>query len=280
MTVSALTDFQMQISVDGSSVPPTLVIGPTTNYLITEVDGFGVPTVRSDDLPKPEDIGAYFGRDLIGQRMITVKMTVVGTSQSNALDNLDALFSAWQLATPDGSAFMQLYYKLPGRTARFFKGRPRDVVVDWTAVQGSQIPVTLLFATADPAAYDSTAHTTNATIVTAGTPVTLSAANGGNFRTLPLVTINGPITNPSIKNVNTGETLSFTAILGALDSLVIDFNNRTVTNGLSGNQYFQKDPTSVWWEMAAATTTNIQFNCTAKGSGNGCLVAWNNAYLS
>jgi len=61
----------------------------------------------------------------------------------------------------------------------------------------------------------------------------------GSFAEYPVVTILGPITNPVLTNVSTGETLDFTGItIAALDSYIIDcrFGYKTVKDAAGTNK--------------------------------------------
>lgn len=289
MTIT--TDFAWQVGDDG---PDALVMGPGTPYLVTEPDGFGIPTVRNGDLPRPSDRGAYFGRDFIGQRMVTLKVTVGGTSPTDAVAKLQALFAAWQLATPDGSAYMPLKFKLPGQDVQRFHGRPRDAVPDYTMVQGSQIPVTLLFATADPSVLDDTLSSMSAPLQNVGTGRTyprtyprvygagasggiILANNAGNFNTRPVATIVGPCVNPIVTNFTTGEFMQLAISLGATDTLVIDFDARTINlNGSS--RYSTKASGSTWFELAPGTT-EVHFNANAFSLGSTLTLTWRSAWM-
>lgn len=282
------TDYTMQVGEGG------LTIGAGTDYLITEIDGFGIPTVRNGDLPRPSDRGAYFGRDFIGQRMVTLKVTVSGDSDSDALDNLDALFGAWQLDTPDGSAYMPLLFKVPGRNTRRFHGRPRDAAVDETVLQASQIPVTLLFATADPSIFDDALSSVSVGLANVGAgrtyPLTyprvygagasggiIEALNAGNYASRPVATIVGPCVNPIVTNADTGEFVQCIITLGSTDSLVIDFDARTVElNGES--RYSTKTSDSTWWDLAPGTT-EVHFTANAFTTGATCTLAWRSAWM-
>lgn len=286
--MSLTTDFTLQIGDSG------LIIGAGTDYLVTEVDGFGVPPVRNGDTPRPADRGSYFGRDFIGQRLVTLKVVVVGDDQSAALDNLDALFAAWQLDTPDGSAYMPLKFLVPGRDARRFHGRPRDAAVDETTVQGSQIPVTLLFATADPSIFADALSSDTVPLADVGSGRTydltfprvygagsaggiILAENAGNYPTRPVATIVGPCTNPTIENVDTGETMDFVISLTADDSFVVDFDARTIElNGQS--RYSTKTTASTWWELAPGTT-EVHFNANAFELGASLTLEWRSAWI-
>ena len=282
------SDYTMQIG-DG------LVIGAGTEYIVTEVDGFGIPAVRNGDTPRPSDRGSFFGRDFIGHRMVTVKVTVVGDSDSDALDNLEALFAAWQLATPDGDAYMPLRFQVPGRDTRRFHGRPRDAAVDETAIQGAQIPVTLLFATADPSIFSDDLSSDTVPLADPGGgrsyPLTfprvfgsggvaggvIFATNQGNYATRPVATIVGPCVNPSIENVDTGEVMAFTITLASTDTLVVDFDARTVElNGAS--RYSTKTTASTWFELAPGTT-EIHFTASSFTAGAELTLEWRSAWM-
>lgn len=285
------TDFAWQVGDDG---PGALVMGPGTNYLVTEPDGFGIPAVRNGDLPRPADRGSYFGRDFIGQRMVTLKVTVAGVSPTDVVSNLQDLLAAWQLDTPDGSAFMPLKFKLPGQDVQRFHGRPRDAVPDYSIIQASQIPVVLLFATADPSVFDDTLSSISVPLANVGSGRTyprtyprvygagaaggiINAVNAGNFATRPVATIVGPCVNPRIENVLTGETMSFTIALASTDSLVVDFDARKVElNGQS--RYSTKNSGSTWFELLPGTT-EVHFTANAFSLGASLTLAWRSAWM-
>lgn len=285
-------DWQVQVGDDDD--PNAVVLGPGTDYIVTEFPGFGIPTVRNGDLPRPADRGSYFGRDFIGQRLPTLKVTVGGDTPADAFDNLEALMAAWQLDTPDGSAYMPLKFQVPGRAPRRFHGRPRDVSEDQSAVQGSQIALVMLFATADPSVFSDDLSSESAPLANVGSgrtyPLTfprvygagsaggiILADNAGNYATRPVATIVGPCTNPTIENVATGETMAFVISLGSTDSLVVDFAARTIAlNGQS--RYSAKTAQSAWWELAPGTT-EVHFNANAFTLGASLTLTWRSAWM-
>ncbi len=75
------------------------------------------------------------------------------------------------------------------------------------------------------------------------------ATNDGTWTTLPVVTINGPITNPELVNLTTGESLVLAITLGPTDSLVLDFVARTITLNGTASRYSALQIGSVWWEL-------------------------------
>jgi hypothetical protein len=61
----------------------------------------------------------------------------------------------------------------------------------------------------------------------------------GSWRTFPVITITGPITNPVITNLTTGDKLDFTGItIAAANTYTIDlaYGRKTITNQLGANK--------------------------------------------
>lgn len=81
----------------------------------------------------------------------------------------------------------------------------------------------------------------------------VSAINAGNFETRPIITVAGPLSNPSIMHVEDGRFISFTGMtLGAGDRLVVDTDARIST--LNG-AYRTADLTSWWWVLQPGSHT-------------------------
>jgi hypothetical protein len=89
-------------------LPGGLMLGESP-YLI-DVDGpqvFGAPELRRVDRPRPGDHGVIFvGPDLLGAVSITIPVVVLGISEIDVLDNLQALAAACQPVAGYGSLIM------------------------------------------------------------------------------------------------------------------------------------------------------------------------------
>lgn len=271
------------------------ILGPDEPYVVTNVDGFGVPHVRTGDNPRPEDVGIYFGRDFIGARTVIVDVTVTGDDDADALTNFDALMAAWQLATPDSTAAMPLKLRLPGRGNVRVHGRPRDVSADLSNLNAGRIPCTLLFATDSPAILSDTLLTVTVGLAEAGAGRTyprvyplvygagasggiIHATNAGNYASRPVVTIVGPCVNPKVEDVPAGAFMQCIISLASTDTLAIDFDARTILlNG--ANRYGTKTIDSTWWELAPGTS-EVHFTANAFQAGATCTLAWRPAWLS
>ena len=81
----------------------------------------------------------------------------------------------------------------------------------------------------------------------ASVTVPMTLVNTGTFETRPVLTVNGPVTNPAIVNATAGAQISFTGlIMGPNDVLVIDTDARQAyLNGV----FYPADLNSGWWVL-------------------------------
>jgi hypothetical protein len=105
-------------------------------------------------------------------------------------------------------------------------------------------------------------------------PNGLTVTNVGNRPTPAILTIVGPVVNPTIINDTLSRTLAFAITLGALDSLVVDLGNRTVT--LNGNVNRRNTMTQSNWFLISQGDSFIRFG---GQSGTGTMtVTFRNAW--
>lgn len=119
------------------------------------------------------------------------------------------------------------------------------------------------------------------TLAAAPPPGAAVAANNGNFTSPPVALISGPVTAPSLINVTTGQTVSWSTLtLNPGDILAVDFLNReswvnppvlSMTPGIpsSGGTYWPADVSSGWWQLAPGDNA-IQVG---GQTGSGCSVS-------
>ena len=98
--------------------------------------------------------------------------------------------------------------------------------------------------------------------VGAGSTAVVAAAGKSGY--LPRVVVNGPRTNPVIRNDTTGEELRLNITLAAGQTLDVDFDKHTVFQGAT-NRYSAVDPTSTWWSLRRGN--NVVRNGGAAGTG-------------
>jgi hypothetical protein len=277
-----------QVSFNG------VTMGDGTNVDIVSLTGFdALPTINQSDIDRLRDWGQYSGSYFSTGRELVLSVEISDTTGSDTSfrTTIDAFAAAMQ-TQPDTE--LPFAVCLPGwaQASRQANVRvtDRQLVVDY--------PYTRHFATAsvtfwatDPRIYDSTSTTVTASqpSLTGGTPwpivwpapwgsiVTGTAAvnvvNVGTFETRPVLTLTGPISNPSITNTGTGQSLTFQGlVLGGSDTLVVDFRAHTAIVNGSSNARGTLTAASAWFLFppgttslvltGGATTSGTQLSCT------------------
>lgn len=282
-----MTLLDYQLSIGG------LALGPGTNYIVQNVDGFGPADMRTTDVPRPRDHGEFYGLDFLPGRTVTITAVIKGSSPANVVANIDALLAVWQPISTDTSTVNVLTYKFPGQDQRQFNGRPRRCPIDTSRIIGNNAPIVLEYFVADPRQY-SALNTVSVGVssVTSGRsyprtyPLTfgggssnaISAVNAGNFSTRPTARIIGPATNPSILNSNAGQHVKFAITLGASDFLDIDFDAKTVVLNGTASRYSTLTTDSAWWSLAPGMTT-VQFSADTSTGATALTFNWASAWL-
>jgi hypothetical protein len=110
---------------------------------------------------------------------------------------------------------------------------------------------------------------------TSNTPFA-GVTNNGNTTTYPTIEITGPCNGPSITNLATGQTLSFTnASLSATDTITVDTYMKTVLlNGTAARNLL--DASSSWYGIGTGSTT---FEFSVLGGSGSATISYRNAYI-
>lgn len=266
--------------------------GVGTNIQVLQSSGLeDLPTVRSNDVNRPRDTGEFIGLDFSGGRDVTVDLLLLDTA--GAAD-LYTTIQALQTATvPIQSGTLPLTFQVPGRINRQVNARPRrrsiPVNVDYSV---RYVKASVEFHCADPRIYDVNISTLalNLPVVSGGLSWPLhwplswgtatsgagTATNAGNVNTRAVVTFAGPLTAPSIKNATTGQTWACSAVLNNGDSLVVDFDQKTVLLNGTASRYSTIATGSVWWEIVPGANSIIYSASAGTGTAT---VAYRSAWL-
>jgi hypothetical protein len=102
--------------------------------------------------------------------------------------------------------------------------------------------------------------------------------NAGSWITYPVITITGPVQNPTIGNITTNQYMTINASLTNTDTLVIDLNQKLVTlNGVSARNLVAGNSQ---WFGAPAGTTYFSFTGTLTVLGTtSATVVYRSAYI-
>lgn len=277
-----------------------LTFGLGTSFNIIETDGIdGRPSVVKGDQQKSNADGAFGGIDFLTERTVTLKLAVGPAVSTAAYDALkDQIGTAFQ---PQPFAEMALLYD---NASRLINCRPARCEVprkrEWMGIYGEAL---IELVATDPRRYDAALQqiatglaTTSggvafpvvfpATFGAVGAGGTVNCTNAGFWPTSPLLTITGPVVNPIVDCLTTGQTLSLLTTLASTDVLQIDTSarsillNPTTSQGITtgANRYSALQPGSAWFVLAPGTS-QIRYRNSGGATASQLTVAFRNAYL-
>lgn len=258
------------------------LLGSGTAYGWQNLSGWlELPGTRMDDQARPFRHGAYAGQLLADERVITFEMVVMpwgATTIASAVDTLRRI-TALEEAPDEEPLVVRLLGQSWQVMARCDKrALPADRML---TVQAA--PAAVQWVATDPRLYSPGAQQNSSVgLPQSGVgglvfplvfPLTFGAGKSGGEMTLlntgtvttwPTWQITGPVTGPSISNVDTGETLVFdpTFTVPAGQTLTINTDARTVAIGAVN--YRSKLFAAQWFGLRAGVSTKIRF--TSAGS--------------
>ncbi len=255
----ALADFQLSYA--------GVTAGPGTEYRINSIEGIrSMPELRTSDYARLHHHGAYSGVDVLEGRIITVALTVVGTSASDFDTTLTALEGA-MVPLLTGSSPMS--YKLPSEVQRRVntRARKRALLIE-PSYKLNWAKMTVELFCGDPRIYDDTLTTT---AISGTTTIT----NAGNFEARPVITVTPSSSPVTITNAgdHSNKIVLATSSVGSIPSpCVIDLLNRTVVDGGGANRFDVVDPTTTWFVLAPGANAITV-------TGGTLSVAWRSAWI-
>lgn len=281
MTVSTLLNYQFAWN--------NFLFGNGTPHTLVSLDGLeGLPAIRNQDDDQGYADGMFSGNDFLGGRTITFTLMTLasapGGDGNTAQQNYNLLKGA---LLPQASGTTPLQFKLSGAAGvQRIGARVRTSLasVDSDFTYGF-IKSQFTFFCPDPKFYDDASSTSTLTIGNTagrgynrvypliyggGTAAAYTAINNSGWATsYPVITLNGPIINPTIGNYTTSQAITINGTYTANDVIVIDLASRLVTlNGLSARNLVAG--TSKWFNAPAGAS---QFYLSGTGTLLGTTVA-------
>lgn len=250
------------------------------------------PAVRTFDRERSLRHGFHAGEDLFATRTLELALEVWGSTAAELRDNLEALEDAFLLQSTE----LPLVTQIPGHvfTKQRVVCRPRNRSAPLTRATavGYLTEVVIQLEATDPRLYDNNLQsvTTSVTTETGGLSMplelpltfggtgdsgTIQAVNGGNFPAPWTARIDGPITNPQIENVDTGQIIQLGLSVASGDYLLLESDLQLVLLNGATSRSGELTSDSVWWDLAAGTT-NLRFTGTTSGSPQ-LTVSWRSA---
>ncbi|HEY9474988.1 MAG TPA: hypothetical protein VIS06_14190, partial [Mycobacteriales bacterium] len=279
-----------------------LLLGSGTPYRVMwPIEGLADhPDVAVSDQPRLRSDGLTAGDDFLDGRSIVLRVEMTGSDDAA----FAAAVSAFKRAFRSGSGVTEqpLTFQAPGVAdggVRRLVGRPRKLAAPVDRLWQQRIPVYMVqFDCTDPRIYDDVESTVSTDLADTGTghawpqmwPMDwggasasgiVTATNAGTYSTPWSVTITGPVTNPSVENVDTGDALRFSAngglTLADTDTLIIDSATRTALLNGTASRYDRLASPASWWDLNPGAT-RFRFGGTTTGTPTMALT-WRSAWI-
>ena len=268
--------------------------GGSSVYQIQTVNGLeDLPGIRNQDDNRGYFDGMFSGRDFLGGRTIVINFLTLAGNGNSAQANFNLLQAA---LLPQQSGTTPLQFQLSASGGLQFvnarvRARATTINPDYTY---GYIVSQITFFCPDPNYYDNTLQTATMGISSplgrsynrtyplsfgGGSQTSTALVNNAGWATsYPTITVGGPVTNPIIGSITTGQALSFNYIVGASDVIIIDLLNRTILlNGAPARNLLLG---SSQWFAAAPGNNSFYFNGSGTTAGTTyATVQWNNAYI-
>jgi hypothetical protein len=218
----------------------------TTIYPVSRFEGLGSAPLRTVEYENPREDGRSFGREYRGGRELTIEGGVKTPGDAVAAwEGQGALAEVFDGAASRGETrtVQPLRFRRPGKPTRVVYGRPDKFDPDVTQAVIGWVPWSATFRCSDPNYYDdteqvvvmSTITTTRGHIITGPGGVLTSpirtvaetfrsstVENAGDTPTWPVVTVRGPVADPSVALVGDDGQLRLNGSVAYDEEFVID----------------------------------------------------------
>lgn len=221
-------------------------IGENTDVTILNASGFGSPRVETALYARSGRHGSELPNAYWRERHLVFELGLRASSIANYATLRENVLKAFglprtgnslmQFSTIDGKDLQVTVQLNNAIEAPFEKGRVSSGILRLELVApepymygqtqtASTVALPVAGGTAIPTAIPLA-------LVSSGGVVTISNNGNGSFK--PVITIEGPVENPTILNATTGEQFTITGDFASVDTIVVDCEAETVTqNGVT-----------------------------------------------
>lgn len=287
------------ITTDGQIEFGGVLLGAGTPYRWVELAGWeDLPDVSTGDVDRPGMHGAWPGRSLVGERVITWQGRIKGVP----LDQFPATIKAFRAATRIGDE-QELVISALGETLLTYGRVTKRAIPQGLAYRVGSASFSVQWTCSDPRRY-SVAERSASAYLAVGVDVgggltypltypldygtgpastsTLIAVNELDADSPPVLVVRGPIERPMIVNLLTGVQLEFGITLASSDTLVIDCRVGTVLlNGITDRLYTRTAASAPieMFAVAGGESNPIALMAASWDEGNNLDAYWRDATL-
>lgn len=249
-----------------------LLIGSGTTVDVVEATGLDdLPDVASADFARDAAHGSDAGTDLARDRVVTIAGEIFEATEADMAAALSSFRDAFTIT----SSVAELAWQHPGEDPRviFARCRRRSIPTNLARSLGAPVWTVQLVAT-DPLIYSATESEASTSRTVPGTgflvpftaPFTLGAATAGTVRLTNAGSVaapwtarlEGPLTDPVLTNLSTGDRLSFTAngglTLAAGEYVDLASDGRSVLLAGTADRRLTLSLDSRWWSLPPGDT--------------------------
>lgn len=278
-----------------SGLSVSIGTGPDSNgtsWIWQQIDGWDSADVAGQVIQRSADHGGWPASQFLAPRILTV--TVMASAQTQALRDVARAQFQQALAvgiTPNDLTTLVYNEPIPKtclvrRSGKVTESKQTLTDVIFTAnlvcpdprKYGAQAKTAITYAASSGGGGGMIVPFVVPFTLDPGTPPgIMTVVNEGNFETRPTLTLQGPLTAPSVVNATYGMAISFSQIaLGPADQIVIDTDARACyLNGA----YCNADLSSAWWVLQPGPNT-LKLAATNYGSGGAYLgCQWSDAWV-
>lgn len=245
------------------------------DWILTSGSGwFGKPAPKAVRADKPASRGAYAGDEFPGARVVSLGGTLAAPDISTLRDAITRLTGICESSS-------QLYpLQCTDETGLQLTSQVRldgEIITDPVAARS--VAFSLQLYAPDPRKLSSNTKTSFSTLATPGTggvsyspgvnynpgvnygvpgtPGAVSATNAGNAPADMVITFTGPLTNPSLYNFATSDYITYTGVIAAGTTVVINTQTGSVISGNASRRNLLS--VSKWPVIPAKGTLNLAF---------------------
>lgn len=267
--------------------------GAGSPYQILEVNGLeGLPGIRNQDDNRGYADGMFTGRDFLAGRTITITFLTLASTGASAQANFNTIQRA---LLPQTSGTTPLYFLLSNaESTQVINARVRALRTTVTPEYTYGYIVSQVeFFCPDPNYYNENVQTLTLTyspplgrtynrvynLVYGGGTASLQGTvnNSGWATTYPTITINGPVIDPEVGNVTTGNTLYMTGIYSSADTIVVDLYNKLIT--VNGNAARNILISGTWFGALPGNNTFSFFGTGTLDNVTSATITWQSAFI-
>lgn len=247
-----MRDGEIRLSYPGTDITFGLLDSQVGAFL-TERPDLGDYAIEAADVQRPRADGVAFGTDSLGGRTITLSAAVSKPTEAEALDEYARVRTAWRgdkvRQTP--GAVAALTFNRAGRE-RIAYGRPRRFAEDMALARSGVVGFTADYSAVDDVFYSVSESSATVALVPApgggliaplASPMMTTESSdrsvgidvSGDLPAWPVLTVDGPITNPVIEVVGLWR-MEFRLTLAYDQTLVVDtrpWGRSALVNGAS-----------------------------------------------